>query len=123
PLQPEPDGGRDRGFPLVASQLGQCINLGDRAAHRCRAGVVRSGPPVLPANGTLLRGCHMIAEPAIDVTGLGKRYVRAGPARRHDTLRDQLVASITDRRRDPRAFWALSDVSFKISRGENVGII
>ena len=65
----------------------------------------------------------MIAEPAIDVTGLGKRYVRAGPARRHDTLRDQLVASITDRRRDPRAFWALSDVSFKISRGENVGII
>lgn len=65
---------------------------------------------------------------AVRVQDVSKRY-RIGAAR-HDTLRDQIAESITGwiRRNgaeetDPRDLWALQDVSFRIDRGEVVGII
>jgi lipopolysaccharide transport system ATP-binding protein len=65
----------------------------------------------------------------ITVEGVSKRY-QLGLAR-HDTLRDRLAAALrsplkvfTGESRDPAAdFWALRDVSFKINRGDVVGII
>ena len=69
---------------------------------------------------------------AIVVNKLGKRY-RLGLAHgRHDTIVD-LVASrarnlfsgrkARDEAGTAGSFWALSDVSFKVTKGENVGII
>jgi len=65
---------------------------------------------------------------AISVRGLGKRYVRnSGP--KHNSLREVLVGKLTTlatlglKRRRKDHFWALSDISFDIRKGENVGII
>lgn len=65
---------------------------------------------------------------AISVRGLGKRYLRnTGP--RHNSLRDMLQDKVTTlltlglRRKKKDYFWALSDATFDIRKGENVGII
>jgi lipopolysaccharide transport system ATP-binding protein len=70
----------------------------------------------------------MTKDLAISVRGLGKRYLRnAGP--KHNALRDILQDKLTTlftlglRRKKKDYFWALSEASFDIHKGENVGII
>ena len=69
-----------------------------------------------------------MANTVIEVDGLGKHYLLGANRERADTLRD-LIASrtrtaLTGRRRTPRqTFWALKSASFRIARGESVGII
>lgn len=70
----------------------------------------------------------MTSDLAISVRGLGKRYVKnSGP--KHNSLRDVLQDKLTTlltlglRRRKKDHFWALSDATFDIRKGENVGII
>jgi lipopolysaccharide transport system ATP-binding protein len=65
---------------------------------------------------------------AISVRGLGKRYIKnSGP--KHNSLRDMLqdklttLATLGMRKKKKDYFWALSDASFDIKKGENVGII
>jgi lipopolysaccharide transport system ATP-binding protein len=64
----------------------------------------------------------------ISVRGLGKRYLR-NTGRKHNSLRDMLGDKLTTlvtlgmRRKKKDYFWALSDASFDIRKGENVGII
>lgn len=74
----------------------------------------------------------MSANLAISARGLGKRYRRNMRVDRHDSLRDAITAGVRDifaskarrnERAEREAFWALSDASFDIARGENVGII
>jgi len=65
---------------------------------------------------------------AISVRGLGKRYVRTA-GRKHNSLRDMLgdkltmLATLGLKRKQKDYFWALTDASFEIRKGENVGII
>jgi lipopolysaccharide transport system ATP-binding protein len=65
---------------------------------------------------------------AIRVVGLSKKY-RIGINKRHDTLRDYIVDSVSSvfRRNgsgeDTNLVWALRDVSFEVKEGEVVGII
>jgi lipopolysaccharide transport system ATP-binding protein len=80
---------------------------------------------------------HDTGEVAIRVEGLGKRYRIGSAESAHQTFREMLsrrarAAARTSlgllRGRTPRpaqddAFWALSDVSFDVRRGEVVGII
>jgi lipopolysaccharide transport system ATP-binding protein len=65
---------------------------------------------------------------AIEVQGLGKRYLLGANRERTDTLRDLIAgaarAVLARRARVGRQpFWALKDASFRINEGESVGII
>src|SRR5262247_1397288 len=68
---------------------------------------VESAPPPAPARDAV-----------IAVRGLGKRYEI------YEQPRDRLLQSLfRGRRQFFQEFWALSDVSFDVARGETVGII
>ncbi len=69
-----------------------------------------------------------MSEPAIRVTGLGKKYRIAHGQQRggYRTLRETLVDAVKApfrKRVAQEDFWALSDVSFEVQPGEVVGII
>ncbi len=66
--------------------------------------------------------------PAIDVKGLGKRYVRGGAHADRtlgETIADGTRAVLRRRRNAPRRqqFWALEDVSFAVQPGEVLGVV
>src|SRR5690349_1399421 len=67
---------------------------------------------------------------AIQVEDLSKRFKIGVGKLKHDTLRDQLVGSMSSlfrrncgSRQADDIFWALQDVSFDVKKGEVVGII
>lgn len=66
---------------------------------------------------------------AISAENLGKRYIVGKSADLHDSIRDLLMDRLSAafrvrRNRDPISeFWALRDVGFEVSHGENVGVI
>jgi lipopolysaccharide transport system ATP-binding protein len=72
-----------------------------------------------------------MAELAIRVENLGKRYVLGGQGARYKTLRDSLVKAVTAPVRRARAavsrtdnhIWALRNVSLEIGHGDVVGVI
>ena len=65
---------------------------------------------------------------AISVRDLGKRYLR-GSGTKHNSIRDVVQDKLTTilslglKRKKKDYFWALSDATFDIRKGENVGII
>jgi lipopolysaccharide transport system ATP-binding protein len=67
----------------------------------------------------------MAARPAIEVSGVGKRYTVG--RRQPDTLRDQIALWLrpSGRRadRERRELWALRDVSFDVAPGQVLGIV
>ena len=71
----------------------------------------------------------MSKEIAIDVDGLGKRYLLGAGGDHKDSLRDVLVGSakrmigLGPRKQDFKEFWALRDARFQVRHGENVGIV
>jgi lipopolysaccharide transport system ATP-binding protein len=68
------------------------------------------------------------ADLAISVKGIGKRY-RRNKAMKHDSVRDiighKVMSLLKGQKADSRKedFWALSNATFDIRKGENVGII
>jgi homopolymeric O-antigen transport system ATP-binding protein len=69
---------------------------------------------------------------SISVSGLGKKYLLGLAVSRHDTLIEVITGRVRSLFRgvlpgkkpaDKEIFWALSDVSFQVDKGENVGII
>ncbi len=62
---------------------------------------------------------------AIRIENLGKLYQIGARKKRHDTMRDALVASFrrNGTPKEDKVIWALKDVSFDVKRGEVVGII
>jgi lipopolysaccharide transport system ATP-binding protein len=67
---------------------------------------------------------------AISVEGLSKRYRIKSAQERHDTLRDQIMATLrrggsrrTERTAGTEDVWAVKDVSFEVKKGDVLGII
>ena len=66
----------------------------------------------------------MTAQPAITVTGLGKRYSLGQLHGGYQLLSERLAQGLRGLRRQPRdSFWALRDVDFEVATGETLGII
>src|SRR6476619_6383055 len=62
-----------------------------------------------------------MSETAIRVRNLSKRYRIGGARTRHTTISEKLMASLRTLRRfgiPDEAFWALSDVSLDVQRGD-----
>lgn len=75
-----------------------------------------------------------MSESVLRLTGVSKRYNRAGPAGAYQTLRETLATSTAaltrfgGRKREPddaasRDLWAVRDISFAVAAGDLVGII
>ncbi len=70
-----------------------------------------------------------MAEAAISIAGLGKRYKLRRSTERYTALRDviqQRIRSLISNKShhdDNEEFWALQDVSFEVQRGEVIGVI
>jgi lipopolysaccharide transport system ATP-binding protein len=66
---------------------------------------------------------------AIDIDGLGKRYLLGAGGNHNDSLRDVLVSGakrlvgLGPKRNAFKEFWALRDARFQVHTGENVGIV
>ena len=90
-----------------------------------------SGLVLLQAHGTRLRRPRMST--AINISGLGKRYMIGAAQKRNDTLRDAITSAAARRfavcaMRAPRRgmsaiMWALRDVNFDVEAGQVIGII
>jgi lipopolysaccharide transport system ATP-binding protein len=66
-----------------------------------------------------------VAEPAVVVRGLGKKY-RIDPVRRHESLREAVVRACSGLFRPAPAgedLWALKEVTFEVPPGEVLGVI
>ena len=72
-----------------------------------------------------------VADIAIKISGLGKRYTIGAREEQHDTLRDRIAAAAARPFRRLAAgglgasttIWALKDVTHEIRRGDVVGVI
>jgi lipopolysaccharide transport system ATP-binding protein len=71
-----------------------------------------------------------MAELALRVDAIGKRYELGGAQKGYQTIREKLVelaksplGSLRGGRAERPAFWALRGVSFKVQKGEVIGIV
>src|SRR5439155_23560265 len=95
-----------------------------RPAGRALGHLVRDLDPADPAHvavllppGRRLRRGALVAAPAIEVQGIGKRFRRY---REKPTSLKQRVGRLRTRAEE---FWALKDVSFEVPEGSTTGLI